>query len=566
MRKLLSLLIIIVGTFHISCSEKTLEETNFGKVSHQLNVSTTNISLGAESDLSATLTIEAENTSWEILDIPSWLNVSPSSGSGTKDVTITAQKTNSVDETRMAILRVHSVESGFNLTKEITVSQNSEGGFVTPSMTQLSFEAGQESKTINIDSNVAWKAECQDSWVMFTYSSDTELIISVQDNIDLSTARNTKVFLKRQGMTEVLSVIEINQSAARLDLSESSMSFIGEGETKSMTIDSNFKWEIISCPDWIRVSQKNDENGTYQVSITAACKPSFDIRKGKIDLGHSGKILKSIAVDQEASTGQDREFTITGNGKSVTFKMKWVHNGSFKLAFEDTEVILTNNFFIGETEVTLGLWLAVMGEPQNDYSWLDSMRSSLGENYPAPFTFVDCQKFINRLNEITGERFRMLTEAEWEYAARGGEKSRGYQFAGSDNADEVAWYELNSNDESHPVSTKKPNELGLYDMSGNYAEWCSDWWGTFEATYYVYHEKLIDPTGLESPHSFVYHNSLTNESSIEYWGHVIKGGCYSSSGEFIRPSYSVHGFGYEPDHPEYEEQSGASGIGLRIAI
>ena len=140
--------IIFVGTFLYGCSEKTPEETNFGKVSHQLNVSTTNISLGAESDLSATLTIEAENTSWEILDIPSWLNVSPSSGSGTKDVTITAQKTTSVDESRKAILKVRSKETDFSITKELTVTQNSLGLYVIPAEKNVSFNANASSKDI----------------------------------------------------------------------------------------------------------------------------------------------------------------------------------------------------------------------------------------------------------------------------------------------------------------------------------------------------------------------------------------------------------------------------------
>ncbi len=101
----------------------------------------------------------------------------------------------------------------------------------------------------------------------------------------------------------------------------------------------------------------------------------------------------------------------------------------------------------------------------------------------------DCQKFVKKLNKLTGKNFRLPTEAEWEYAARGGNKSKGYNYSGSNNIDEVAWYESNSGETTHPVATKKANELGLYDMSGNVYERCSDWYDCYQSS------PQINPSG-----------------------------------------------------------------------
>lgn len=103
-----------------------------------------------------------------------------------------------------------------------------------------------------------------------------------------------------------------------------------------------------------------------------------------------------------------------------------------------------------------------------------------GGDYPVYYvSWSDCQNFISKLNELTGENFHLPTEAEWEFACRGGIKSRGYKFSGSNDINRVAWYGDISGDNVHPVGTKMPNELGIYDMSGNVNEWCSDWFGKY---------------------------------------------------------------------------------------
>jgi formylglycine-generating enzyme required for sulfatase activity len=137
--------------------------------------------------------------------------------------------------------------------------------------------------------------------------------------------------------------------------------------------------------------------------------------------------------------------------------------------------VTLSNYYIGETEVTQAQWRSVMGSNPSRFSGCDACPVE-------EVSWNDVQEFISRLNNLSGgARYRLPTEAEWEYAARGGSQSRSYQYAGSNYLDEVAWYDDNSGGKTHAVKGKKSNELGLYDMSGNVREWCSDWYGSYSS-------------------------------------------------------------------------------------
>ena len=192
--------------------------------------------------------------------------------------------------------------------------------------------------------------------------------------------------------------------------------------------------------------------------------------------------------------------TFTVNG--VSFTMIAVEGGTFQMgatseqgsdAYDSEKPVHSvtlSDYYIGETEVTQELWTAVMG---NNPSWYSG-------NPQRPVEQVSwnaCQEFIKKLNQLTGKNFRLPTEAEWEYAARGGKKSKGYKYSGSNTIDDVAWYKNNSGSKTHDVKTKQANELGIYDMSGNVWEWCQDWYGSYSSS------SQANPTGPSSGSSRV---------------------------------------------------------------
>ena len=194
----------------------------------------------------------------------------------------------------------------------------------------------------------------------------------------------------------------------------------------------------------------------------------------------------SLSLEGAEMYPEELEFVVG----SCRFKMIKVEGGTFTMGATEEQgadasdderpihKVTLSDYYIGQTEVKQALWTAVMGWNE---SWF------MSDNRPVEYvSWDDCQSFIEELNrllskELGGKRFALPTEAQWEFAARGGNKSQGYRYAGGSNIDDVAWYYDNSGGITHPVAQKQPNELGLYDMSGNVEERCQDWYGNYSS-------------------------------------------------------------------------------------
>lgn len=242
-----------------------------------------------------------------------------------------------------------------------------------------------------------------------------------------------------------------------------------------------------------------------------------------------GGTVKRVTTKASYSNG-----TLTVNG--IKYNMVWVDGGTFRMGAtseQGSEIsdekpvrsVTLSGYYIGKTEVTQALWQAVMGSNPSYFE---------GDDLPVEqVSWDDCQEFIRKLNSLTGQNFRLPTEAEWEFACRGGNNSRGYKYSGSNYIDNVAWYDGNSGDKTHPVATKSPNELGIYDMSGNVWEWCADWYGDYSSG------RQTNPKG-------------------PYGGsdRVCRGGSWNSGARYCRSSRRSYGY-----------PAGRDGhLGLRLAL
>lgn len=288
------------------------------------------------------------------------------------------------------------------------------------------------------------------------------------------------------------------------------------------------------------LSEKEEEIASLQQQLSSAAASLNSVQK-ELQIYKDAEAKQKAAVEAKRKAEEEAKRKAEEEKKrgifkvgNVEFKMIHVEGGAFMMGEGSAAHQVTlSSYYIGETPVTQALWKEVTGKTPSHFK---------GDQKPVEsVSWNDCQDFNKKLNQKTGKKFRLLTEAEWEYAARGGNKSKGYEYAGSNDINEVAWYDKNAYDKgssspdygTHPVKQKKPNELGIYDMSGNVWEWCQDWYGEYKKG------SQTNPTGPSSGSD-----------------RVRRGGGWDFDARHCRLSYR---FGSSPDDARY-------GLGLRLAL
>ena len=319
-----------------------------------------------------------------------------------------------------------------------------------------------------------------------------------------------------------LSSAEINFSNAPLnDASERVFQVKNTGYlpiTVSITCDNS---AFVASPNSFTLPAKQNKDITVTLTPTEATTYSGTLTITPTEFA-------SVSTVSMNGTGINMVYETYSVG-GVEFKMVPVPGGTFDMGMDAGRQVTLDDFYIGQTEVTQELWTAVMGENPSFHTGL--------ANLPVEYiSWFNAKVFIERLNDLTGQHFRLPTEAEWEYSARGGAAASHDTYSGGNDLDAIAWYSTNSNNTTHPVKTKAPNYLGIYDMSGNVWEWCEGFYGE------------LPDNGTVNPRGWPY-----NESKYPNY----RGGSFYSTTEcsVINRSSS-----------NYRAESTSNSVGLRIAL
>ena len=453
-----------------------------------------------------TISVEVKsNISYEVTipeEFGSWIAPSPRSRAVTaKNYDFTVSE-NEAKQTR----RGYIVFSGNSLTDTVWVYQT---GFVeqlilTEDSYDLPAEGGEI--TVELKTNVNYDVQIPTSVASWISRVETRTLRTDRIHFSVSENRGRDVrealVVVKDRNSKLSDTLRVCQYGKGLIVSQQNYFVPRAGKTISVEVKGGIEYGVTipsAFQSWIASAGGTSSSlsdvtpKTYRFAVSEL--EGNEEREGYI-------VFSGNSLTDTVYIYQGGDFTETVSG--IEFDIVYVKGGTFQMGatseqgrdYDSDErpvhSVTLSDYYIGKFEVTQGLWEEVMGTTIHEQRIKADYSSTYGVGSDYPMYYVnweEAQEFCKKLSQLTGKTYVLPTEAQWEYAARGGVKSKGYKYSGSNTIGNVAWYDDNSSESTHPVGTKQPNELGIYDMSGNVWEWCSDWYGSYSS------ESQSNPTG-----------------------------------------------------------------------